>query len=412
MMLKYRRGHIVAIVFLFFALAIWFAPPVILRYFTTPLQHPLRLVVGQRLSTSFVPKLSERHVIEVSMKPSLSMHRMAEIIGSIDRQHNSRPKIDFSLQARGQTIPAQHKGGDFVGETVGFDLASFEAVRGERYTLTADVKEAEPDLGALNAHLVVRIPPLLEQRLLSRVLATRLLAIVSMVVAFLAFCIQVAYSRGLRNVMMSTRGRRSYVVTTILFGAALAFWFLSPLVADRLTTPLHHRFAMVTGEHVSLPFVPKLSQRHYISVELERNLPFPRLQEIVGGPLIEEEPPDSRPKIDFRLESHGQPLEIQRERGEHWGRLVGFDLGSFMAKRGETYILTANVASAESDVRSLNANLFVSVHPMTGETFYFRVLAARLLAIVFAVVALFVFSVPFARSRGVKARLSAIRLAS
>jgi hypothetical protein len=391
-MARYRRGHILATILVLVALALWFTPPMVVRYFTTPLQHPFPLVVGQQVSTSFVPKLSERHLVQVSLDRNLSVHRMAEIIGSIgDRR--SRPRIDFRLESQGQPISVQGSKGLFVGETDGFDLGSFDGVRGQRYALTAAVTEAEPDLKAVNGHLLVRIPFLAAERFRSRVLIARLFAIITLVVALLVLAIQTAYSRGLRRGKEGILGKRSYIIAALLFAAGLAFWFVPPLIADRFTTPLHHGFGLVPGQHASLSFVPKLSERHYVSIELERNLPFPRLQEIVGGPQIEEEPPPSRPKLNFRVESHGQPVAIQPEQSQHWGKLVGFTLGSFLAKRGEAYTLTADVTSAEPDLRTLNGKLFVSVHPMTGETYYFRVLAARLLAIILAIVAVFIVSI-------------------
>lgn len=336
------------------------------------------------------------------MDPNLSIHRMAQIVGSIGGERSSRPRIDFRLESHGQATSVERTRGDFFGKTVGFDLASFEAVRGESYTLTADVREVEPDLRIVNGHLLIRIPHLAAECFRFRVLAARLLAIITVVVALFVFSIQAAYSRGSRHVAERTLRKRSYIVFTLLLVAALAVWFLSSWVAQRFTTPLHHAFPIVAGEHASLSFVPKLSERHYIEIELERNLPFPRLQQIIGSPLIGEEPPPSRPNIDFRVESRGQRVEIQPERSQHWGKLVGFTLGSFMATRGETYALIADVIAAEPDLRTLNGKLFVNVHPMTGQQFYVGVLETRLLAVITAIVTLFVFLLRVAHSRGTR----------
>jgi hypothetical protein len=193
--------------------------------------------------------------------------------------------------------------------------------------------------------------------------------------------------------------KRSFIIAAGLLVVALALWFVSPLVAARLTTPVHRSFPVVTGQHVMFSFVPKLAERHYIKVEFERNLPFPRLQQIVG-PVSGE--PTSRPQIEFFIETQGQRVPIQPERGQNWGSLVGFTLGSFEAIGGERYTLTADVRSAEPDLQKLNGQLFVSVHPWTGEKFYFRILAARLLAITFVIVSAFVFFLGVAYSRGLR----------
>jgi len=191
--------------------------------------------------------------------------------------------------------------------------------------------------------------------------------------------------------------KRSSIIATVFLLAALALWFVSPFVADRFIRPLHRSFPIVAGQHGVFSLVPRLSERHYVEIEFQRNLPFPRLQQIVG-PVSGE--PTSRPSIDFSIEAHGQRVPVQPERGQNWGSLVGFTLGSFEAIRGERYTLTADVRSAEPDLEKLNAQLFVSVHPMTGQSFYFRVLAARLLAIIFLIVSTFVFFLGVAYSRG------------
>jgi hypothetical protein len=193
--------------------------------------------------------------------------------------------------------------------------------------------------------------------------------------------------------------KRSSVIATGFLVAALALWFVSPLVAARFTTPVHGSFPVVTGQHSMFSFAPKLAERHYVEVEFERNLPFPRLQQIVG-PVSGK--PTSRPQIDFIIEAQGQRVPVQSERGRNWGSLVGFTLGSFEAIRGERYTLTADVRSAEPDLQKLNGQLFVSVHPLTGEKFYFRILAARLLAIIFVIVSAFAFFLGVAYSRGLR----------
>jgi hypothetical protein len=189
--------------------------------------------------------------------------------------------------------------------------------------------------------------------------------------------------------------KRGYKSAAILFVVALALWFGSPSIAERFTTPLRHSFPVVTGQHASFSFTPILSERHYIEVQFERNLPFERLKEIVG-PFGE---PTSRPQIAFSVDSRAQRIEIQPERGQNWGELVGFALGSFDAKRGAHYTLTADVRSADPDLRTLNGQLLVRVHPMTGKEFYMLVLYAKALAIILAVSAAIVFLVRVARSR-------------
>jgi hypothetical protein len=164
--------------------------------------------------------------------------------------------------------------------------------------------------------------------------------------------------------------KRSSIIAAVFLLVALALWFVSPFVADRFTRPLHRSFPVVTGQHGVFSFVPRLSERHYVEIEFQRNLPFARLQQIVG-PVSGE--PTSRPGIDFSIEAHGQRVPVQPERGQNWGSLVGLTLGSFEAIRGERYTLTADVRSAEPDLQKLNAQLFISVHPMTGESFSYRI---------------------------------------
>ena len=67
--------------------------------------------------------------------------------------------------------------------------------------------------------------------------------------------------------------------------------------------------------------------------------------------------------------------------------------------RGAHYTLTADVRSADPDLRTLNGQLLVRVHPMTGKEFYMLVLYAKALAIILAVSAAIVFLVRAARSR-------------
>ena len=179
----------------------------------------------------------------------------------------------------------------------------------------------------------------------------------------------------------------THILAASLFLLALALWFLSPVVAAHYTTPLHKSFPVVNGQQVLATFVPRLSESYYVAVEFERNLPFARLEQIVG-PVLGE--PTSRPTIDWYIESQGQRIELRNSRSQNWGRLVGFTLGSFDATSGERYTLTAKVRSAEPDIRQLNGQLFVSTHPATGEKFYFRVLAVRALAIILTVFGLFI----------------------
>jgi hypothetical protein len=189
--------------------------------------------------------------------------------------------------------------------------------------------------------------------------------------------------------------KRGYKSAAILFVVALALWFGSPSIAERFTTPLRRSFPVVTGQHASFSFTPILSERHYIEVQFERNLPFERLKEIIG-PFGE---PTSRPLIEFSVDSRAQRIEIKPERGQNWGELVGFALSSFDAKRGAHYTLTADVRSADPDLRTLNGQLFVRVHPMTVKEFYMLVLYSKALAIILAVIAAIVFLVRVARSR-------------
>src|SRR5260370_5413364 len=99
--------------------------------------------------------------------------------------------------------------------------------------------------------------------------------------------------------------KRGYKSAAILFVVALALWFWSPSIAERFTTPLRRSFPVVTGQHASFSFTPILSERHYIEVQFERNLPFERLKEVVG-PFGE---PTSRPQIDFSVHYSALPYE-------------------------------------------------------------------------------------------------------
>jgi hypothetical protein len=177
-------------------------------------------------------------------------------------------------------------------------------------------------------------------------------------------------------------------VGALLALIAVGVWFGSAVVADRFTTPLDYPFPLVEKERVSVSFIPRLSERHYIGVFFPRDLPFERLQQIVG-PLQGE--PTARPEITFDLRSRGEIVQTQSAKISWWGSLVGFDLAFFHARAGDTYTLSAEVKAAEADLRRLKARLLIRVHPETGQAFYFRVLFARVFAAAAGVFAVLLF---------------------
>lgn len=192
--------------------------------------------------------------------------------------------------------------------------------------------------------------------------------------------------------------RPSSIAALVLVIVAVALWFGSARLAERYSTPLRGALPLIAGQHAVFTFTPWLTQRHFVEVEFDRALNFPRLQQIVG-PVMGE--PTSRPTVDVTVEANGQSVPLQPERGTNWGGLVGFRLCSFPAVRGERYTLTANVRSAESDLQQLHSELFVSIDPLTSEGFYFRVLAARGLAMLLLIAAAFSFFLGVAYRRGI-----------
>jgi hypothetical protein len=181
--------------------------------------------------------------------------------------------------------------------------------------------------------------------------------------------------------------RFGYVVAAVLVVAAVGLWFIPISKSKQLSEPLRQAFPLIPGQQTTASFVPRLAQVHYIGVALDRNLPFSRLKEIVGGVTPVEA--TSRPAVDFQLESDGRDVSTQPSKVVWWGRTVGFDLASFNPVPGKRYILHASVLQAEPDLRNLNARLVVDVEPLTGEGIYYGVLLGRLAAIVtitFAVV--------------------------
>lgn len=182
-------------------------------------------------------------------------------------------------------------------------------------------------------------------------------------------------------------GRLSTAVSITCIALAVAIWLGSPLVADRLTTPLRTTFPVVTGYSATRSFTPLLSKRHHVMVDLERNLPFARLEQIVG-PVMGR--PTSRPKIICRLESAGTTLSLEPGRIQYWGETVGYELGFFEASRSKRYTLTATIQYAEPDLRTLNGRLTVEVDSMTSKKYFWHVREARFFGSMVGFIGLFI----------------------
>ena len=198
-----------------------------------------------------------------------------------------------------------------------------------------------------------------------------------------------------------TRHHIRYSIAAAIAALGVSIWIVSPLIAERFTIAADRSFPLVLGQHANVSFRPKLSGKHFIGVSCERNLPYSRLQQIIA-PVFGE--PTSRPKINFRLESGGKPVSTEPSNAAWWGRTVGFELGSFTATSGESYSLDADVLSAEADLRKLNGRLVVEVHPLVGESFYIRILFARLVGVILVVAACAVGLIEFLIRRAAKKR--------
>ena len=153
-------------------IAMWStAPP------DAPINRPFPIERGERVVVSFVPKLTETYFIGIAFERNPPMSRLQEIIGPTGGKPTARPKISVALDAGGEPVAVQPSRGTWWGAFVGFDLGSFQAHRGVTYTLTAEVKDAQPDLRTLHGHLLVQVDGRVTERFGACILRVRIAAI-------------------------------------------------------------------------------------------------------------------------------------------------------------------------------------------------------------------------------------------
>ncbi len=165
------------------ALLLWFVPTAVNSRRSEPLNHPFPLVVGQKGSYSFVTQDANTYYIGIALDRKLPLQRLWEIIGINDKKPVSRPAIKYRLFSHSHVVPTAPSNASWWGRTVGFDLATFSAVRGQQYTLEAAIINAEPDLQVLNARLVVNLAPLPAEGLYTGALLAKLAAALLLVLA-------------------------------------------------------------------------------------------------------------------------------------------------------------------------------------------------------------------------------------
>jgi len=112
---------------------------------------------------TFVPWFSDTHLISVILDGSIPTERLEPIVGSLRDEPTARPNIALELTTGGVPVPVERTRGR--GST-SWDIASFQALRGHAYTLSAEVRDAPPDLGPVPTRLFVTADPLTAEHLL------------------------------------------------------------------------------------------------------------------------------------------------------------------------------------------------------------------------------------------------------
>jgi hypothetical protein len=123
--------RIAGVLLLALGLAIWlYAPRVLHKHAMQPLRTPFPIVTGQHVDASFIPELSVRHYIEITMQRNLPFERLKQIVGPHIGDPVSRPDIRARVESAGSPVPIREETCSGWGERVSICLGSFAATAG------------------------------------------------------------------------------------------------------------------------------------------------------------------------------------------------------------------------------------------------------------------------------------------
>jgi hypothetical protein len=155
------------------AIAVWIVAPWFSTRFTMPAVQPFTLSPGYRATLTFVPQLSDTHLIGIVLDGNILSDRRDAIVGSLRGEPIARPEIALDLTTGGAPVALARTRGRGTNT---WDIASFQALRGHAYTLSAEVRDSPPDLRPVASRLFVAVDPLTAKHVGFTVLVVQIIA--------------------------------------------------------------------------------------------------------------------------------------------------------------------------------------------------------------------------------------------
>ncbi|MEP6755647.1 MAG: hypothetical protein ABJA67_09115 [Chthonomonadales bacterium] len=135
-----------------------------------PINLPIRFDRVNTVSGTFIAEFSAAYYVEIELERNLPIRDLESLTGSwVNPDHpapSSPPRPEIKLTVTNVTPDDQSDSWstDYWGTKVGLSLGRFQAVKGQKYTVTAKVTKTSPTTQVLNPHLLVALTYIIAPR--------------------------------------------------------------------------------------------------------------------------------------------------------------------------------------------------------------------------------------------------------
>lgn len=151
--------------------------------------------------------------------------------------------------------------------------------------------------------------------------------------------------------------------------------------------PVRTALAWDRKHTVVTEFVADAEARYSVEIDLERELPFEQLQDVLDAlHAAKAKPKSKQPGIEVVVSSNGRKVPLDGYRGTYWGETVGSTVAVFQATPGQHFTIQAEVRRAAPELQVLNPHLQVSVYPPDYLPYYMNSALLDLLTLVVGVI--------------------------